>query len=69
MVLNEKETDCSLLKRRYENMNKGERTKKFIIEQSSSLFNTNGYKSTSISKIMEATGLKKGGIYRHFDSK
>ncbi|TDL75696.1 TetR/AcrR family transcriptional regulator [Rhodococcus qingshengii] len=50
-------------------MNKGERTKKFIIEQSSSLFNTKGYKSTSISKIMEVTGLKKGGIYRHFDSK
>jgi TetR/AcrR family transcriptional regulator, transcriptional repressor for nem operon len=50
-------------------MNKGERTKKFIIEQSSSLFNTYGYKTTSISKIMEATGLKKGGIYRHFDSK
>jgi TetR/AcrR family transcriptional regulator, transcriptional repressor for nem operon len=50
-------------------MNKGERTKNFIIEQSSSLFNTNGYKSTSISNIMEATGLKKGGIYRHFDSK
>lgn len=24
-------------------MNKGERTKKIIIEQSSSLFNTNGY--------------------------
>ena len=50
-------------------MNKGERTKKFIIEQSSSLFNTNGYKSTSIAEIMEATGLKKGGIFYHFESK
>lgn len=50
-------------------MNKGERTKKFIIEQSSSLFNTNGYKSTSIAEIMKATGLKKGGIFYHFDSK
>ncbi|MDQ0971119.1 TetR/AcrR family transcriptional repressor of nem operon [Neobacillus niacini] len=50
-------------------MNKGERTKKFIIEQSSSLFNTIGYKSTSIAEIMKATGLKKGGIFYHFDSK
>ncbi|MBT2737972.1 TetR family transcriptional regulator [Bacillus sp. ISL-7] len=25
--------------------------------------------SNSISKIIEVTGLKKGGIYRHFDSK
>lgn len=50
-------------------VNKGERTKKYIIEQSSSLFNTNGYKSTSIAEIMKATGLKKGGIFYHFDSK
>jgi TetR/AcrR family transcriptional regulator, transcriptional repressor for nem operon len=50
-------------------INKGERTKKFIIEQSSSLFNKNGYKSTSIAEIMEATGLKKGGIFYHFESK
>jgi TetR/AcrR family transcriptional regulator, transcriptional repressor for nem operon len=50
-------------------VNKGERTKRFIIEKSSSLFNTNGYKSTSIAEIMNATGLKKGGIFYHFDSK
>ncbi|MBT2697512.1 TetR/AcrR family transcriptional regulator [Bacillus sp. ISL-40] len=50
-------------------MNKGERTKNYIIEQSSSLFNKNGYKSTSISEIMAATGLKKGGIYNHFENK
>ncbi|WP_080848658.1 TetR/AcrR family transcriptional regulator [Cytobacillus gottheilii] len=50
-------------------MNKGERTKNYIIEQSSSLFNTIGYKATSISDIMSATGLKKGGIYNHFESK
>lgn len=50
-------------------MNKGERTKKYIIEQSSSLFNKQGYKSTSISDIMNATGLKKGGIYNHFHNK
>ncbi|MET3195091.1 TetR/AcrR family transcriptional regulator [Bacillus sp. OAE603] len=50
-------------------MNKGERTKNYIIEQSSSLFNMQGYKTTSISDIMNATGLKKGGIYNHFENK
>lgn len=50
-------------------MNKGERTKKYIIEKSSTLFNKHGYKSTSISDIMTATGLKKGGIYNHFENK
>lgn len=50
-------------------MNKGQRTKNYIIEQSSALFNKKGYKSTSISEIMIATGLKKGGIYNHFENK
>ncbi|WP_449620182.1 TetR/AcrR family transcriptional regulator [Robertmurraya sp. Marseille-Q9965] len=50
-------------------MNKGERTKRFIIEHSSALFNKLGYRYTSISDIMTATGLKKGGIYNHFHNK
>ncbi|MEQ2528179.1 TetR/AcrR family transcriptional regulator [Robertmurraya yapensis] len=50
-------------------MNKGERTKRFIIEHSSALFNKLGYRHTSISDIMTATGLKKGGIYNHFQNK
>ncbi|MGZ9818162.1 TetR/AcrR family transcriptional regulator [Peribacillus simplex] len=50
-------------------MNKGERTKRFIIEQSSSLFNKQGYQTTSITDIMNATKLKKGGIYNHFENK
>lgn len=33
------------------------------------LFNTQGYKATSISDITDATGLTKGAIYRHFKSK
>lgn len=40
-----------------------------IIKKSSSLFNQHGYKSTSLSDIMAATGLKKGGIYNHFENK
>ncbi|MFC7782888.1 TetR/AcrR family transcriptional regulator [Rossellomorea sp. GCM10028870] len=50
-------------------MNKGKKTRTHIIEKSSVLFNKTGYKMTSISDIMEATGLKKGGIYNHFDNK
>ncbi|HVZ35538.1 MAG TPA: TetR/AcrR family transcriptional regulator [Polyangiaceae bacterium] len=49
--------------------NKGERTREQVIEQAAALFNQHGYHGASISDIMHATGLKKGGIYRHFSSK
>ena len=48
---------------------KSERTKRFIIEKSAALFNTKGYHGTSMSDILEATGMAKGGIYGHFKSK
>lgn len=44
-------------------------TKELIIKESANLFNTQGYKATSISDITKATGLTKGAIYRHFDNK
>lgn len=44
-------------------------TKDKILEKSGVLFNTQGYKATSISDITSATGLTKGAIYRHFSSK
>jgi TetR/AcrR family transcriptional regulator, transcriptional repressor for nem operon len=44
-------------------------TKANIIEKASQLFNVKGYAGTSIQDIMQETGLKKGGIYRHFQSK
>ncbi len=50
-------------------MRKGERTKEFILEQSAALFNKQGYASTSLSDIMAATKLEKGGIYNHFANK
>ena len=50
-------------------MNKGELTKERIIEAAAPVFNRNGYTGTSLSDLMEATGLQKGGIYRHFKSK
>jgi TetR/AcrR family transcriptional repressor of nem operon len=40
-----------------------------IIEQAAPLFNRQGYAGSSVSALMAATGLKKGGIYRHFGSK
>lgn len=40
-----------------------------ILEKSGILFNTQGYKATSISDITELTGLTKGAIYRHFENK
>lgn len=50
-------------------MRKGERTKQMIIEKASGLLNIEGYMSTSITAIMEETGMEKGGIYNHFKSK
>ncbi len=50
-------------------MSKGEETKERILHQAASLFNTRGYAGASISDIMRVTGLKKGGIYNHFQSK
>ena len=44
-------------------------TKEHIIEKSAALFNTKGYNGCSLHDIMEATGLKKGGIYNHFSNK
>ncbi len=50
-------------------MRNPEITKEKILKQSGHLFNTQGYKATSISDITKATGLTKGAIYRHFESK
>lgn len=44
-------------------------TRDTIIKESANLFNTQGYKATSLSDITKATGLTKGAIYRHFESK
>lgn len=48
---------------------KSERTRQLIIERSAPLFNQKGYAGTSMQDIMLATGLTKGGIYGHFESK
>jgi len=48
---------------------KGAETRQRIIAEAAPLFNQRGYEGCSIQDIMSATGLEKGGIYRHFESK
>ncbi len=48
---------------------KGIETRRNIIEKSMQLFSVKGYYNTSISDILNATGLTKGGLYGHFASK
>jgi TetR/AcrR family transcriptional repressor of nem operon len=50
-------------------MRNPELTKEKILKKSGLLFNTRGYKATSISHITDATGFTKGAIYRHFKNK
>jgi len=48
---------------------KGIQTRHNIVKQSLQLFTLKGYFNTSISDILGATGLTKGGLYGHFSSK
>ena len=48
---------------------KGTRTRQKIIEKSMQLFSVKGYYNTSVSDILAAAGLTKGGLYGHFASK
>lgn len=48
---------------------KGNKTRHQIIKEALQLFSVKGYFNTSISDILEATHLTKGGLYGHFRSK
>jgi AcrR family transcriptional regulator len=50
-------------------MRNREETIGVILRQAGRLFNSHGYKATSIGHITKATGYTKGAIYRHFKSK
>ena len=50
-------------------MGKSEKTRQFIIEQAAAIINKKGIAGTSITDLMEATKLAKGGIYGNFESK
>jgi TetR/AcrR family transcriptional regulator, transcriptional repressor for nem operon len=47
----------------------GDQTRQRILEKAAALFNQHGYAGTPFSKLMAATGLQKGGLYRHFANK
>ncbi|WP_372756441.1 TetR/AcrR family transcriptional regulator [Mariniflexile sp.] len=48
---------------------KSELTKQVIIDEAFKLFHENGFKTTSIDKIMVATKLTKGAFYHHYKNK
>lgn len=50
-------------------MRKGELTRERIIAQAAPIFNQRGFAGCSMQDVMDATGLEKGGLYRHFSSK
>ena len=50
-------------------MNKGEQTRLRIVKEAAALLNRHGYQGLAYSDLMAATGLEKGGIYRHFAGK
>ncbi|CAG5087265.1 TetR/AcrR family transcriptional regulator [Parvicella tangerina] len=48
---------------------KADRTKAFILEKVSPIFNAQGYAGTSLSDVLNATGLTKGSVYGNFENK
>jgi TetR/AcrR family transcriptional regulator, transcriptional repressor for nem operon len=50
-------------------MRKGEETRENILARAARLFNEKGYYGVSLTDLMKATGLQKGGLYNHFESK
>ncbi len=63
------ETDASFFASLIQTMGKGEKTRQRIIEQAAPLFNQGGMAGCSMQDVLHATGLKKGGLYRHFSGK
>lgn len=50
-------------------MTKAEKTRDYIIEKSANIFNKKGYAGTSLTDLLESTGLTKGAIYGNFTNK
>lgn len=50
-------------------MGRGEETRERIVATAAAVFNERGFAGASMADLMAATGLQKGGIYRHFESK
>lgn len=56
-------------KERMNETSKGQKTRERIVAEAAGLFNQRGFEGSSMSDVMAATGLEKGGVYRHFSSK
>lgn len=52
-----------------ESLSKAERTRQFIVERTAPVFNSKGIAGTSLTDLIEATGLSKGSIYGNFRNK
>ncbi|NEP19789.1 MAG: TetR/AcrR family transcriptional regulator, partial [Leptolyngbya sp. SIO4C1] len=50
-------------------VSKAQATRSHILRQAAIVFNRQGFAGTSMSDLMQATGLQKGGVYNHFKSK
>jgi TetR/AcrR family transcriptional regulator, transcriptional repressor for nem operon len=50
-------------------ISKGMRTRARILREAMELFNIRGYHATSISDIIEASGVQRGNLYFHFKNK
>jgi TetR/AcrR family transcriptional repressor of nem operon len=48
---------------------KGERTRAEIVRITADLMNRQGFLAAPLSAVIAATGIQKGGLYRHFDSR
>jgi TetR/AcrR family transcriptional repressor of nem operon len=67
MIKNDQSVSDDAMPRR--KVTKGEQTRQKIVAAAAPIFNQRGYEGSSLADLMAATGLQKGGIYRHFSSK
>lgn len=47
---------------------KGDKTRNLILDKATELFIKKGYSAVTMKDVCEATGLSRGGLYRHFNS-
>ncbi|MFI5694703.1 TetR family transcriptional regulator [Kribbella sp. NPDC051586] len=50
-------------------INKGQATRRHLIEVATELFADRGYEGTSIEAVLERTGMSRGSLYHHFPGK
>jgi AcrR family transcriptional regulator len=48
---------------------KGQRTRERIVERSAALMNHQGFLAAPMAAVVQAAGIQKGGLYRHFESR